>query len=69
MSASPVPPITCRHFAGDRVLVKLSDADWLPGVVLAREVTGFGTPAKRVSYYVRINGLNVTVTADNIKAA
>ena len=48
---------------GDRVLVKLDDADWTLATVVAREVTGHGTPARRVSYHVNVNGLPVTVPA------
>lgn len=55
--------------AHDRVLVKLDDIGWYPGFVLAREVTGHGTPSRSVSYYVRVNGLNVTVPSYKIKDA
>lgn len=58
-----------RYFAGDKVLVKLDDAGWLSGVVVSREVTGHGTPSRRVSYYVTVNGLNVIVASDKIKGA
>jgi hypothetical protein len=53
---------------GDKVEIKLSDADWQTAIVETREVTGFGTPAKRVSYYVRTrNGLGVTVRESQIR--
>jgi hypothetical protein len=57
------------HFrTGDQVEVKLSDADWQPATVVTREVTGFGTPAKRVTFYVKTrNGLHVTVTESQVR--
>ena len=54
---------------GDTVMVKLSDADWQPGRVLAREVTGHGTPDRTVRFVVRVGWLQVTVNADKVRRA
>lgn len=57
-----------KFFKGDTIQVKLSDADWQSAIVLAREVTGHGTPARSVSYYVALaSGLNVMVHSSNAK--
>jgi hypothetical protein len=56
-----------NFFKGDRAMVKLSDADWQPATVLAREVTGHGTPARQISYYVSVGSITATVSSSQIK--
>jgi hypothetical protein len=56
------------HRKGDNVEIKLSDANWQTATVVERNVTGFGTPAKRVTYYVKTsNGLGVMVAEGQIR--